>query len=277
MFSGKWKLEEDKDGAFFIDRQYFVCTSILLNFRRDGTHFRYILNYLRTGKLIVSTDTTVVAELIEESIFYSMPDLMEELENMKEEEEETEEESTLFANSSLLSEENQQVLNQWYGKPTQKWRLLYKGSRDNFKASTFHARCDHKGETFTIIRSSNNFLFGGYSSQPWTSKGDWKKDNQAFIFTLTNPHSLPPTRYNAVRGKNTIRDEPNLGPSFGGGTDILLKDNSNQNSSSYTNFSGSDFYDTTGKLNLILWVPLKFMQVKALQRLLEQNISKCPK
>ena len=37
MFSGKFEMEPSEDGAFFIDR--------------DGTHFRFILNYLRNGKL----------------------------------------------------------------------------------------------------------------------------------------------------------------------------------------------------------------------------------
>ena len=37
MFSGKFEMKPCEDGAFFIDR--------------DGTHFRFILNYLRTGKL----------------------------------------------------------------------------------------------------------------------------------------------------------------------------------------------------------------------------------
>ena len=37
MFSGKFEMRPSEDGAFFIDR--------------DGTHFRFILNYLRSGKL----------------------------------------------------------------------------------------------------------------------------------------------------------------------------------------------------------------------------------
>ena len=37
MFSGKFEMKPCEDGSFFIDR--------------DGTHFRFILNYLRTGKL----------------------------------------------------------------------------------------------------------------------------------------------------------------------------------------------------------------------------------
>ena len=35
MFSGRHQLKRESDGSYFIDR--------------DGTHFRYILNYLRDG------------------------------------------------------------------------------------------------------------------------------------------------------------------------------------------------------------------------------------
>ena len=38
MFSGKFEMKPSEDGAFFIDR--------------DGTYFRFILNYLRNGELI---------------------------------------------------------------------------------------------------------------------------------------------------------------------------------------------------------------------------------
>jgi hypothetical protein len=37
MFSGRHQLKTESDGSHFIDR--------------DGTHFRYILNYLRDGCL----------------------------------------------------------------------------------------------------------------------------------------------------------------------------------------------------------------------------------
>ena len=35
MFSGRHPLKKDEDGSYFIDR--------------DGTHFRFILNFLRDG------------------------------------------------------------------------------------------------------------------------------------------------------------------------------------------------------------------------------------
>jgi hypothetical protein len=42
--------------------------------------------------------------------------------------------------------------------------LLYKGSRDGFNASSFHAKCDHKGATLTVAKSKKyKRVFGGYT------------------------------------------------------------------------------------------------------------------
>ena len=53
MFSGRHALRQDDDGSFFIDR--------------DGTHFRYVLNFLRDGCCFrpgtLPVDTTFVSEL----------------------------------------------------------------------------------------------------------------------------------------------------------------------------------------------------------------------
>ena len=45
MFSGKFEMKPSEDGSFFIDR--------------DGTHFRFILNFLRTGKLTLPEGATL--------------------------------------------------------------------------------------------------------------------------------------------------------------------------------------------------------------------------
>lgn len=42
MFSGRHNVTKDEDGRYFIDR--------------DGTHFRYILNYLRDGNTYLPVD-----------------------------------------------------------------------------------------------------------------------------------------------------------------------------------------------------------------------------
>jgi len=64
MFSGRHALRHDDDGAYFIDR--------------DGTHFRYILNYLRDGGYRPGTlpaDPCFLGELCTEAEYYQLAGL----------------------------------------------------------------------------------------------------------------------------------------------------------------------------------------------------------
>ena len=120
MFSGKFPMEPHGDGAFFIDR--------------DGTHFRFILNYLRTGKLTFPEGATALAEFKEEADFYQIQGILDELDDTK-----------------------------------RRYRLLFRASRDGFSAATFHSKCDDKGPTITIVQSGDN-KFGGFTDSSWGSK-----------------------------------------------------------------------------------------------------------
>ena len=68
MFSGKFEMTPREDGAFFIDR--------------DGTYFRFILNYLRTGKLTLPEGATFLKELQEEAEFYQIQGMLMELNSL---------------------------------------------------------------------------------------------------------------------------------------------------------------------------------------------------
>ena len=66
MFSGRFETKPSgTDGSYFIDR--------------DGTHFRYILNYLRTEELIVPKDEIVRRELLAEAEFYQVERIIKAL------------------------------------------------------------------------------------------------------------------------------------------------------------------------------------------------------
>lgn len=67
MFSGKYNVEKDEEGRYFIDR--------------DGTHFRYILNFLRDGSTYIPySNKQLVDELYEEVKYYQIQDLLDKLE-----------------------------------------------------------------------------------------------------------------------------------------------------------------------------------------------------
>lgn len=232
LFSPNAKLEiDDSDGSIFIDR--------------NGKIFSYILEYLRTDRVSddVAEDEVLLYNLIIEAKHFRLKNfinLLEEAEIRV---------SGIFADGTLLDLEQKKKLEEFYGNRNQRWGLIYKASRDGFSSSTFHSCCNNKGPTMTIIRSNNNFLFGGYTSVAWTSCNNYQKDSTAFLFTLTNPHNIPPTKYLIKGGNegNAIYDHTSYGPTFGGGHDIYLVNNSNSSNSS-TNFPNS-YVDTTGKGN----------------------------
>ena len=61
------RLVRDRHGRYFVDR--------------DGTHFRYILNYLREKTLDLPEDFTGLQELLSEARFYQIDRLINDIEN----------------------------------------------------------------------------------------------------------------------------------------------------------------------------------------------------
>ena len=160
MFSGRFDTKPAEDGSYFIDR--------------DGTNFRYILNYnyLRTGRLLLPEDKLVRQELLEEAEFYQIRGMINRLNPPS------------FENSKILSVEQKVLLtNTWLKeklmKPLSSFVLIYSASCHGWDASTFHANCDNKGPTVTVIKSGNN-IFGGYTEQSWHG-GEFSHGIYAFL------------------------------------------------------------------------------------------------
>ena len=127
--------------------------------------------------------------------------------------------------------------------------LLYRASRDGWRAQDFHSRCDNKGATVTVIKCTGGFVFGGYADRPWNSIGNYTQ-SKAFLFSLVSPRGATPVKLPFVQGRNTgCHCAPSYGPSFGGGVsrvalgggvsfggryDLCVADCANSTSTSYT-------------------------------------------
>ena len=150
MFSGRFDTKPSEDGSYFIDR--------------DGTHFRYILNYLRTGQLIVPKDEIIREELLAEAEFYQVEGIIEALKAKA---------ASLFKDSVILSPDQRETLMTWLKErrtiKNDSGKLLYRASRDGWAASNFHSCYDNKGPTVTVIKSGN-CIFGGYTEHEWKGK-----------------------------------------------------------------------------------------------------------
>ena len=121
--------------------------------------------------------------------------------------------------------------------------LLYKASRDGFSAKNFHSKCDHLNDTLTIIKVKDKpHIFGGYTKQTWDDRRNvvlgyknFKKDRNAFIFSLVNDDNYPIKIDVTQHIKQAIYCDHSSGPSFGGGHDFYISSNSNKNKDSYSN------------------------------------------
>ena len=92
MFSGKFEMKPSEDGCFFIDR--------------DGTYFRFVLNYLRNGELILPDGATFLKELETEANFYHLRGILDELQSKK---------PKVFEETVILRNEgHRRVLKSWF-------------------------------------------------------------------------------------------------------------------------------------------------------------------
>jgi hypothetical protein len=98
-----------------------------------------------------------------------------------------------------------------------KWELLYRASRDGKSAKAFHHKCDNKSKTLTIIKSTDDCIFGGYTEKAWSSSNNhYKLDSKVFIFSLTNRLMMPKLllKNDAFENTKGIFCEPSYGPTF---------------------------------------------------------------
>ena len=96
-------------------------------------------------------------------------------------------------------------------KDTTAVKLLYRGSRDGWYAYDFHRFCDNQGPTVTIARSNAGRVFGGYASVSWTSRGKYKADEKAVIFSIDSE-----AKYPCLQLEEALYHKKRQGPSFGG-------------------------------------------------------------
>jgi hypothetical protein len=135
------------------------------------------------------------------------------------------------------------ILKEFAGKT---WTLLYRGSRDGFRASNFHEKCDNRTNTLTLIETTKDFIFGGFTPIAWDSSGRYKPDNSglSFLFSLKNPRNSEPRKFKHINGENAIHCVSSYGPVFAGNRDMGVGDNCNSSDVSWTNLGGSYVNDT---------------------------------
>ena len=213
LLSGNWKPQ--KDGTYFIDR--------------SPKCFGLILDYMRYGVLDTDGLMPKLKQMLQIDFDYFFP-------NSKVDG------KTVVDIPTNLYSGYLDTLKVWLGNPSFDTKLLWRGSTDGFTANAFHKHCDNQGATLTIIKSSNDCIFGGYNPSSWTSRNSWSICSNSFVFTLTNPNGIPPTQYFCNGHEYAAYNGQTDGPYFGMGGDLVVKFGGER---SYTQFPQS-YEDTTG-------------------------------
>jgi hypothetical protein len=98
-----------------------------------------------------------------------------------------------------------------------------------------------------VITDTNGNVFGGFTPLKWESRvwndqysapsNAWKRDDsdKSFIFTLSNPSKSLPMKYRLKSEYNryAIWTAKSVGPAFGGGCAICVKEGCNKGPVSY--------------------------------------------
>jgi hypothetical protein len=121
------------------------------------------------------------------------------------------------------------------------FNLLHQASTHGFQASTFHQRCDNQGPTLVLVKSTNGHIFGGVNFIPWTSASVYSPSDNNFLFALKDgQHRDDPALFRITQRQNAAYNYSSFGPTFGGGHDIYICDNSNSAAGSYS-YLGSTY------------------------------------
>ena len=67
----------------------------------------------------------------------------------------------LNVGSGQLTDDSEMAMCLMWGliDSNKKFELLYRASRDGFKADNFHSKCDNQGQTLSLIKSKKQKIF----------------------------------------------------------------------------------------------------------------------
>ena len=81
--------------------------------------------------------------------------------------------------------------------PQARFQRIYDAETDGWDAQDFHTCSDKKGWTLTLVETTENFIFGGFTTAEWESSpgtaGISKPSPQSFLFSVNEGTKYPIT------------------------------------------------------------------------------------
>ena len=134
------------------------------------------MNYLRNGKLLLPNDSMIRKELLEEAMFYQIQGIIVQLEEK------------MFKTSLILKDEkHRSALMSWL-PPNASCSLLFQTSANGATPDDFHRCCDNKGPTLVVVKS-DQYIFGGYTSQSWELVAEGNLSVNLLKYTVKTSYS----------------------------------------------------------------------------------------
>jgi hypothetical protein len=94
-----------------------------------------------------------------------------------------------------------------------KWSLVYRASNDGYTASAFHSKCDDLFDTFSLIKTTDGSIFGGFTKRNWKLIDKCElEDPESFVISFKNSYNR---KFKEIVGLNGgIFCNPSYGPGF---------------------------------------------------------------
>jgi len=132
----------------------------------------------------------------------------------------------------ITSMDDKEKIKEWLASAgkTEQPKLLYRASRDGWTAADFHLMCDGKGATIVVVKSSDGYIFGGYTDVAWVTNPAHKSSSVSFLYSLKDHAGIGPVKMPIKinqRGHAVCRYSGH-GPIFGGGSDLSIATKANE-------------------------------------------------
>lgn len=216
LFSGRWdkKLIRDTHGRFFLDVNP-TCFQAIVDYLNEMT-----ISCKNSPPKPPCVDSEIEHILAHQAEVFGLIGKVFSLGKLPD--------STIIKSTS-----NANILHDWLQADglDGNFNLLYRSSRDGRNDGTFHSKCDNKGPTLSIIKTSDGYVLGGYTNIHWQTRPIldsygyntyFSNATRSFLFVLSGKGIASPSKMRMATRSTTYCNSGNYGnksygPSFGTG------------------------------------------------------------